>query len=63
MTRQDDPKACPNCGYVEPPYDLDQRLRDRGKTLLIQTPHSVWEQYRADGYTITEAIKEEWSYA
>ena len=54
------PERCPHCGEVLHPRTDPA---DLAKTLLIQTPPSVWAQYRADGYTIGEAIKEEWSYA
>lgn len=53
-------KICKCCGQEikRNPYE------SYGATnLLIQTPKSVWAHYRADGYTIAEALREEWSYA
>lgn len=31
--------------------------------ILAQTPQSVWNEYKANGYKIHEAIREELSYA
>lgn len=50
---------CKKCGSElseeRKPYEVDG--------LLLQTPKSVWEEYKANGYTIAEALSEERSYA
>jgi len=51
---------CEFCGKI--PNEPRMRYYSIAE-ILQQTPRSVWDEYRANGYTIYEAIKEEWSYA
>lgn len=50
-------KLCPEC------HQQIKRRYYQPNDILWQTPPSVWEEYKKNGYTIAEAIKEEWSYA
>lgn len=55
MTRE-----CPKChgsGEVDIPYF------NLYGDLFTQTPREVWDEYRANGYTMAQAIREEMSYA
>lgn len=49
---------CPTCGtelsHERKPYEQND--------LLLQTPQSVWKMYRENGYTLSEAMREELSY-
>lgn len=51
-----DPKPCPCCGAIpEKAWYVEDDL-------LLQTPRSVWDMYKENGYTIVEAMREERSY-
>jgi hypothetical protein len=53
------PNLCPKCGC-----DLDTyRKHYEQSDILLQTPQSVWQMYKANGYTLEQAIREELSYA
>lgn len=50
---------CTHCGQsLEEPKKPYQQ-----NDLLLQTPQSVWREYKANGYTLAQAIAEELSYA
>jgi len=52
-------RKCKHCGSVldEPRKPYEQ------SDLLLQTPPSVWELYRENGYTLAQAMREELSCA
>lgn len=52
-------RKCEFCGKQANPKEHYPMLFD---DLFRQTPKEVWDQYRAEGYTLHEAIKMERSY-
>lgn len=51
-------KPCENCGGT----GETQLWYANWGQLVDQTPREVWEEYRANGYTTRQAIREEYSY-
>jgi hypothetical protein len=52
---------CEFCGKTNNPPRPYYMMNER-EELLRQTPRYVWEEYRADGYTLAQAISMEFSY-
>lgn len=52
---------CEFCKKIQNPprpvYMMTERVE-----LIRQTPKSVWDEYRADGYTLEEGVSMEFSY-
>ena len=56
------PKKCNYCGYSESDITFKEYAEAYNELFDI-TPKEVWRKYHENGYTINQALREEWACA